>query len=74
MEVKQFLEDLRNVVNEGQQLLRSGFTGVKEQTLGGLETVTDFASESPYKAIGVGFAVGLLAGLGAALLFRRGED
>ena len=73
VEVEEFLEDLRNVVKEGQQLLKSGFTGVKQQTLGGLETITEFAHESPFKAIGVGFTLGLLTGLGVALLYWR-ED
>jgi ElaB/YqjD/DUF883 family membrane-anchored ribosome-binding protein len=74
IEVERFLEDLKNVVNEGQQLLKSGFTGVKQQTLGGLETITEFAHENPVKAIGIGFALGLLAGLGTVLLFWRSED
>ena len=74
VEVKQFLQDLRTLINEGQQLLRSGFTGVKDQTLEGWETVTEFANGSPYKAVGVGFALGVVAGLGAALLLSRGED
>jgi ElaB/YqjD/DUF883 family membrane-anchored ribosome-binding protein len=73
VEVERFVEDLKTVVMEGQQLLKSGFSGVKEKTLGGLETVTEFASESPYKAIGAGFGVGLLAGFGVALLFSLRE-
>ena len=72
--VEQFLEDLKTVVHEGQQLLKTGFSGVKEQALGGVATAEEFAQESPFKAVGIGFAVGLLAGLGAALLFFRGED
>ena len=74
VEVSQFLEDLKTVVREGQDLLKSGFGGLKEQTLSGVETATEFARESPYKAVGIGFALGLCAGLGVALLFLRGED
>jgi ElaB/YqjD/DUF883 family membrane-anchored ribosome-binding protein len=74
IDVEQFLEDLKTVVRDGQELLKSGFTDVKERTLGGVETASEFAHESPYKAIGIGFAVGLLAGLGAAALFVRTQD
>ena len=74
VEVGQFVEDLKTVVREGQALLKSGFGGLKEQTLSGMETATEFARESPAKAVGIGFAVGLLAGLGVALLFLRGEE
>ncbi len=74
VDVEQFINDLKSVVQEGQELLKSGLSGVKEQTLGGVETATEFARENPFKAVGLGFAVGLLAGLGAALLFFRGED
>jgi len=74
VDAEQFLHDLKTVVQEGQELLKSGFSGVKKRTLGSVEAATEFAGESPYKAIGIGFAVGLLAGLGVALLCLRGED
>lgn len=74
VDVGQFMEDLKTVVQEGQELLRSGLGGVKEQAWGGMETATAFVRESPYAAVGIGFAVGLLAGLGAAYWFLHGED
>ena len=62
-ELEQFLEDLKAVVRDGQQLLKVGAGTLKEKARVGAERTGQLARERPYQTLGVAFGVGLLAGL-----------
>lgn len=74
MEIEQFLDDIKAVIRDGQELLKAGAGGIKEQTLAGLQRTDQLAREFPYGAVGLAFGAGLLAGLLASGWFLRSKE
>ena len=74
MEVEQFLDDIKAVIRDGQELLKAGAGGIKEQALAGLHRTDQLAREFPYGAVGLAFGIGLLAGLLASGRFLRSHE
>ncbi len=74
VDVEQFLEDIKTVVRDGQELLRAGMSTVKERVLAQAQSTRDIASEKPYVALGIAFGVGLAAGLLLSGAFSRREE
>jgi ElaB/YqjD/DUF883 family membrane-anchored ribosome-binding protein len=67
-----FLEDIKTVVRDGQELLKAGAGGVKEKALLGARTTDNAIRQSPYQTIGIVFGVGIVVGLLASGLFSSG--
>jgi len=61
-----FLEDIKTVVRDGQELLKTGAGQVKEKALYGARTTDQAIRKSPYQTLGIIFGVGLIIGLVAA--------
>ncbi len=61
-----FLEDIKTVVRDGQELLKAGAGQVKEKALYGAKTTDRAIRKSPYQTLGIVFGVGLIVGLIAA--------
>jgi ElaB/YqjD/DUF883 family membrane-anchored ribosome-binding protein len=69
-----FLEDIKTVVRDGQELLKASATGVKEKAIYGAQTTDLAIRKSPYQTIGIVFGVGLVVGLLASGLFSGGSE
>jgi len=69
-----FLEDIKTVVRDGQELLKTGAGQVKEKALSGARTTDQAIRKSPYQTIGIVFGVGLIVGLLAAGAFSGGSE
>jgi len=61
-----FLEDIKTVVRDGQELLKAGAGQMKEKALYGAKTTDRAIRKSPYQTLGIVFGVGLIVGLIAA--------
>ena len=66
MDLDTFLEDIKTVVRDGQELLKTGAGQVKEKALYGARTTDQAIRKSPYQTLGIIFGVGLIIGLVAA--------
>lgn len=70
-----FLEDIKTVVRDGQELLKAGAGEVKQKALFSAKTTDRAIRKSPYQTIGIVFGVGLVVGLLAASgLFSGGSE
>ena len=74
VQMDQFIEDLKTVVRDGQELIRSGASGFKEKAVSSARSTDQMVREHPYQSIGVMFGVGVLVGLLAYALLRRESE
>ena len=74
VDVEQFVEDLKTVVRDGEQLLKVGVSEAKRRTIAGVKTTDRTVREYPYQSIGVVFGLGILAGVLVSGLFSRGQE
>jgi ElaB/YqjD/DUF883 family membrane-anchored ribosome-binding protein len=75
MDMDTFLEDIKTVVRDGQELLKASASQVKEKAIYGARTTDQAIRKSPYQTIGIVFGVGLIVGLLAAGAFGgSGEE
>jgi len=76
--VEQFVEDLKTVVRDGEELLKASASGLKERAVSGALSTDRVVRSYPYQTLGVVFGVGLIAGLIASgslsRRFIREED
>lgn len=63
VDLDQFLEDLKVVVKDGQELLRAGVSTAKTQALARARTTDKAVRQNPYQTIAIVFGVGLLLGI-----------
>ena len=73
VDLDRLLEDIKVVVRDGQELLKSSFTGVKERAIARAKTTDVTVREYPYQTLGIIFGVGLVVGLLCSGMFSRGE-
>ncbi len=71
VELDVFLEDLKAVVRDGQELLKSSANTFKQRALVGARTTDRAIRQSPYQTIGIVLGVGVLVGLLASGVFSR---
>ena len=69
--VETFLEDIKTVVRDGQELLKVGATEMKGKALYGARISDRAIRKSPYQTVGIVFGVGLIVGLLAATSCAR---
>jgi len=69
MDIETFLDDIRTVVRDGQELLKASAGQVKEKALYGAKETDRVIRESPYQTLGIVFGVGLVIGLLASGAF-----
>jgi len=74
VDLETFLEDIKTVVRDGQELLKEGAGQVKEKAISGARTTDKAIRKSPYQTIGIVFGVGLILGLLAASSFGGGSS
>ena len=74
VDLDRLLEDIKVVVHDGQELLKSSFAGVKERAIARARTTDVAVREYPYQTLGIIFGVGLVVGLlCSGMLSRRDE-
>ena len=73
MDLETFLDDIKTVVRDGQELLKAGAGEVKQKTISGVKTTDRAIRKNPYQTIGIVFGVGLVVGLLASGAFSRGS-
>lgn len=73
-DLERFLEDIKAVVRDGQELLRVGMGTLKDRARYGAESGIRLAKEKPYKTAGIAFGLGLLAGLFMAGAFSNASE
>ncbi len=72
--VDQFLEDIKTVVRDGEELLKAGVTTAKERALFGARTTDKKVRQYPYQSLGVVFGLGLLAGVIVSSMVGGGSE
>jgi ElaB/YqjD/DUF883 family membrane-anchored ribosome-binding protein len=71
LNLEQFLEDIKVVVKDGEELLKASMTGVKERALAGARTTNGAVRGHPYQSLGIIFGLGVLIGVIAAGAFSH---
>jgi ElaB/YqjD/DUF883 family membrane-anchored ribosome-binding protein len=74
MNLEQFLEDIKVVVKDGEELLRSGASTVKDRAMTGAKATDKKIRQYPYHSLGIVFGAGLVAGVLAACMMRGGSE
>ena len=74
VDLETFLEDIKTVVRDGQELLKVGAGQMKDKALYASRTTDKAIRKSPYQTIGIVFGVGLILGLLAASSFGGGSS
>jgi ElaB/YqjD/DUF883 family membrane-anchored ribosome-binding protein len=67
--VEKFLDDIKAVVQDGEQLLKAGVKEIKGKAIAGAKTTDQLVRSKPYQTLGIMLGVGLLVGLIAAGAF-----
>jgi len=71
IDIETFLDDIKTVVRDGQELLRSSAGQFKEKAIFGARETDRAIRQSPYQSIGIVFGAGLVLGLLASGVFSR---
>jgi ElaB/YqjD/DUF883 family membrane-anchored ribosome-binding protein len=74
IDLEQFLNDIKTIVRDGEELLKAGVSEVKERARVGATTTNRAVREHPYKSLGVVFGLGVLVGVLAVGLFAGEEE
>jgi len=74
VDLDRLLDDIKVVVHDGQELLKSSFAGVKEKAIARARTTDGTVREYPYQTLGIIFGVGLVVGLLCSGMFSGSED
>ena len=74
MDLEQFLNDIKTIVQDGEQLLKAGVSEVKQRAVTGAQTTNRAVREHPYKTLGIVFGLGVLVGVLAIGLFTGEEE
>lgn len=69
MDLDQFMEDLKVVVKDGQELLRAGVSTAKSQAVARARTTDKAVRQNPYQTMAIVFGVGLLIGILSSGMF-----
>lgn len=74
VDIQRFLDDIKTVVQDGQELLKVGADEVKERAMAGARTTDKAIRQSPYQTLGIVFGVGIIVGLLASGIFSGAEE
>lgn len=72
--VEKFLEDIKAVVQDGQELLKTGASEAKRRAILGAQVTERQVREHPYKSIGIVFGLGMLFGVLASSLISGSHE
>jgi len=71
VDLERFLEDIRTMVRDGQELLRTSMGNLTERARSSAHTTVRLAKQKPYQTAGIAFGLGIFAGLFMAGAFSR---
>jgi ElaB/YqjD/DUF883 family membrane-anchored ribosome-binding protein len=74
IDLEQFLNNIKTIVQDGEDLLKAGVTEVKQRAVTGARTTDRAVREHPYQTLGIVFGLGLLVGVLAVGLFTGEEE
>jgi len=63
VKLEQFLEDIKAVVHDGEELLKSGAGELRIKAKAGARSTDRAIRDHPYEIVGIVFGIGLIAGL-----------
>ena len=66
VDVETFLDDLKTVLRDGQELLKAGAEDVRGKALYGARKTDKAIRQSPYRTIALIFGLGIIVGLVAS--------
>jgi len=69
-----FLQDIKTVVHDGQELLKAGATQARRRAVLSAQLTDRQLREHPYQSIGIVFGLGILIGVQASSLMRSGHE
>jgi ElaB/YqjD/DUF883 family membrane-anchored ribosome-binding protein len=74
IDLEQFLDDIKTVVRDGEELLKAGVSEAKQRALTHVKTTDRAVRENPYKTLGIVFGLGVLVGVLAVGSFTGEEE
>jgi ElaB/YqjD/DUF883 family membrane-anchored ribosome-binding protein len=74
VDIEHFVQDLKTVVKDGEDLLRASVGVARERALAGAKSTDKLARQFPYQTLGIAFGMGLLIGVLSSTMFRGGGD
>ena len=72
--LEKFLDDIKTVVHDGQELLKAGATQARRRATLGAQITDRRVREHPYQSIGIVFGLGILIGVLASSLMTSGRE
>ena len=73
VDLEQMLEDLKVVVHDGEELLKTGIAVAKQHAISGIKTTDQALRNHPYQTIGIVFGIGIIVGLLCSGVFSGTE-
>jgi ElaB/YqjD/DUF883 family membrane-anchored ribosome-binding protein len=74
IDFEQFLNDIKTVVRDGEELLKAGVSEVKQRAITGARTTNRTVREHPYKTLGIVFGLGVMVGILTSGVFTGEEE
>lgn len=72
--VEKFLEDIKAVVQDGEELLKASGRGLKAKAISGAKSTDQMVRSHPYQTLGIMLGLGLIVGLLATGTFSRSSE
>ena len=63
IDIGQFVEDLKVIVKDGEELLKAGVSTARERAIAGAKSTDKAVRQYPYQTIGIVFGLGVLVGI-----------
>src|SRR5262245_42309392 len=63
VKLEQFLEDIKAMVQHGEELLKGGAGEIRDKAKAGMRSTDRAIRDHPYEIVGIVFGMGLIAGL-----------
>lgn len=70
-QIDKFLSDLKTVLRDGQELLKTGVGTVREKAISGAQSTDRLVREKPYQSMGIIFGLGVLVGVMAVSMLSK---
>ena len=74
VDLERLLEDIKVVVRDGQEMLKSGWAGVREKAITQAKTTDRKVRQNPYQTMGLVFGAGLIMGLLCSRMFTGSDE
>jgi ElaB/YqjD/DUF883 family membrane-anchored ribosome-binding protein len=72
--LEKLMADLRIVIDDGQELLQTGATQLRQKAVAGARATDESIRRNPYPSMGIIFGLGVLLGILGYNLIRGGVD